>query len=409
MQSNAKKYPRIKSPPTPVPVICYHSVGLLKHPTWARNFMTRELKYFQDHLRLLSALKFRTHFLDTYYHYKKEGDVFDKKDIFITFDDGFLDNWIYVFPMLKKYNVKATIFVNPEFVDTRNPVRKTLEDYWNNKTSLEEINRWGYLSWEEMRLMEKSGLVDIQSHNLTHTKYFVSDKITGFHRPGSDCLHVIGNLYPEKKPYYIEDPSFETSIPYGYPLFEEASAIIARRVSINEDFNSEIIEGLQGIDWHSPSDCRLDKLFREIAPIYKRFQESDNLVIAKETEDQYRVRVADEIGKAKEIIERELNKPVEFCCWPFGDTNDYAHQKALELGFLATTAGKRACRQDDYQRIPRRIGLGVCKNNRLLTILKALYKIKSFQKRHPYYGVKKVYDYLVYGHDSCHKHEEIGE
>lgn len=399
----------MKSGPTPVPVIFYHSVAAKKNPAWVRNFLTLELKYFQDHLKLLTALKFRTYFLDTYYRYKKGEEVLDKKDVFITFDDGFLDNWIYVFPMLKKYNVKATIFVSPEFVDTRNAVRKNLVDYWNNGASLEEIDHWGYLSWEEMRLMEKSGLVDIQSHTLTHTKYFVSDRITGFHRPGADCVHAVGNLYPEKKPYYIEDASFETSIPYGYPLFEEASAIIARSVSINDDFNREVIEKLQGTDWQSPSDCRWDKLYQRIEPIYKRYKKGDNLVIAKETEEQYRVRVADEIGKAKEIIERELNKPVEFCCWPFGYTNDYAHQKALELGFLATSTGKQGCGEDDYRRIPRRIGLGVCKNNRLLTMFKALYKIKSFQRRHLYYQVKKVYDYMVYGHGNHRKQEETGE
>ncbi|MCU0287417.1 MAG: polysaccharide deacetylase family protein, partial [Acidobacteria bacterium] len=349
--------------------------------------------------------KFQTHFLEAYYRYKKREATPTGKDMVITFDDGFLDNWIYVFPLLKKYNVKATIFVNPEFVDTRNPVRKNLEDYWNNKAGLEEIDRWGYLSWEEMRIMEAGGLVDIQSHTLTHTKYFVSDKITGFHRPGSDCLHVIGNLYPEKKPYYIEDPSFETSIPYGYPLFEEASAMIAGKVTINEDFNHEVIERLRGIDWHSPLGCETGKLYRAIEPIYNRYRDNNNLVIAKETEAQTRARVAGEIGGAKEIIDRELNKRVEFCGWPFGDTNDYAHHKALGLGFLATTAGKREHRGDDYRVIPQRTGLGACKNNRFLTMLKALYKIKSYQGRYPYYGINKIYDYMAYGRTGSRKHE----
>ena len=393
----------MKTISTLMPIIFYHSVAPRKNPAWVRNYLTLGLKYFQDHLRLFTGLKMQSQFLDTYFHLKKDAENDEiltsqnQKNIFITLDDGFLDNWIYVFPLLKKYKVKATIFVNPEFVDTRHPVRKNLEDYWNNKAGLEEIDRWGYLSWEEMRRMEISGLVDIQSHTLTHTKYVVSERITGFHRPGADSLHVIGNLYPEKKPYYIGDPSFETSIPYGYPLFEEASAMIARKLSINEDFNQEVIESLRGTDWYSPLESEPERLYKGIKVIYDRYRESNRLVIAKETEKQYRIRVTDEIRQSKEIIEKELNKQVSFCCWPFGDTNDYARQKAMELGFLATTTGKQENQNDDLQylqEIPHRIGLGVCKNNRVLTMLKALYKIKSSQKHYPYYGVKKIYESL---------------
>ena len=78
----------------------------------------------------------------------------DQKEntLFLSFDDGYLDNWIYVFPMLKKFKYKATIFVSPEFVDPRPIVRPTLEDYWNDKKSLAEIDNWGFLSWDAREL-----------------------------------------------------------------------------------------------------------------------------------------------------------------------------------------------------------------------------------------------------------------
>ncbi|MCU0285005.1 MAG: polysaccharide deacetylase family protein [Acidobacteria bacterium] len=358
---------------TKSPIIFYHSVAPAKNPAWFRNYLTLELKYFQDHLRLWNTLKLKTAFLDTYFRMNEEQA---SKHIFITFDDGYLDNWIYVFPMLKKYKIKATIFINPEFVDTQNTVRKNLDDYWSNRAGLDDINRWGFLSWEEMFIMLASGWVDIQSHTLTHTKYFVSDKITGFHHPGSDCLHAVGNLFPEKKPYYIEDRSFENAIPYGYPLFEEGAALTAQKITINDDFNREVAAALGKIDWHSPVDRDTGKLSRQIEPIYRCYRQNDNLVIGKETIEQYQLRVEEEIGRAKEVIEKSLMKRVDFCCWPFGDTDDYCHEKAMELGYLATTTGKHEPLSNDKQKIPRRTGLSVCKNNRLLTVLKALYKIK---------------------------------
>ena len=70
-----------------------------------------------------------------------------KKPVLITFDDGYADNYTNAFPILKYYGMRATIFVIPAFVGK----------YKN------------YLTWEEMREMQDSG-ISIQSHTLNHYK-----------------------------------------------------------------------------------------------------------------------------------------------------------------------------------------------------------------------------------------------
>src|SRR5690554_3420629 len=101
----------------------------------------------------------------------------NNKQIVLTFDDGYLDNWVYAYPLLKKYKLKATIFVNPEFVDTSEKVRPTIEDVWKGKKEGGALVSLGFLNWEEIKTLDGSGVMEIQSHSMSHDFYFYSDQI----------------------------------------------------------------------------------------------------------------------------------------------------------------------------------------------------------------------------------------
>jgi len=75
----------------------------------------------------------------------KENKKIPAKTVVITFDDGSKDNYTRAFPILKKYRIPATMFV-----------------------IVDEISRpqGDRLSWEEIKIMLDSGLVDIGSHTM---------------------------------------------------------------------------------------------------------------------------------------------------------------------------------------------------------------------------------------------------
>src|SRR3989344_327294 len=124
---------RIWSKPA-IPVLLYHSISedqsrLAVSP---KNFK-RQIAYLAskgyeciDPLRLKLAL---------------EKKVLPKKKILITFDDGFRDNYLVVYPILKKYNFFATIFLATNFIGKKASFAKNLIDQKRPMLNREEIEK----------------------------------------------------------------------------------------------------------------------------------------------------------------------------------------------------------------------------------------------------------------------------
>jgi hypothetical protein len=375
-----------------IPVVYYHSVGL-KNPVWKNNFLTLELIYFEDQLRYFKRY-FNVISLSDYYEIRKGERKPVNNALVITFDDGYLDNWIWAFPLLKKYNLRATIFISPEFADNRSTVRPNLEDVWKGTAGYDDLNQWGFLSYEEMKVMQESGLIDFGSHTMTHGKHFVSDRITDFHNPGYDSLFLTGNLFPDRKPYYIGDSDFAKLVPYGYPVFDMQPAITNKLISINPQFINQCISILEDFDY---DHYDFTSAFRLVMPVYDKFRHEGELVISSENDDQYTERLRYEICGSKRVLEEKLTKEIEFLCWPFGESNETAHKIAIEAGYKATTTGSRLPVAFTPDRISGRIGLFHSKNNRFLSAVKMRYKIRGYQNKFPYAMLNKSYSLLRYG------------
>lgn len=317
-----------------IPVLYYHSIGNHPHNRhWS--FLTTPVSVFEAHLAFLTQQNYYFADLAELHQHIQGKKVLPTRSVVLTFDDGFLDNYVIAYPLARRYGARFTVFVNPDFVEPNSVVRSTLDDVWAGKLAKPDLKWWGYLSWKELSLLQNSGVVDIQSHALTHTWYPVSNKIIDFHHPGANYYWLYWNLRPERKPYWLHDYTHEL-IPFGYPVYENKKALLARiyepSVNVIESLiNYVIVHG--GTSFFEQPDWR-----QQLERVSVNTPENGGRY---ESEQEQYMRLTNELRGSKEIIEEKLGKAVFFLAWPGGGHNEALIQLAQKVGYWATTKGKQ--------------------------------------------------------------------
>lgn len=87
------------------------------------------------------------------YQYNNGEIGLPEKCIILTLDDGWQGNYINAYPIFKKYNIYATIFIITDAMDSEQ-----------------------YLTWNQVKEMYDSGLVKIYSHGKRHIDYTTVSK-----------------------------------------------------------------------------------------------------------------------------------------------------------------------------------------------------------------------------------------
>lgn len=317
-----------------VPVVMYHSVGI-PNRNWQWNSLTCPYQVFENQLKWMKNKGFHTISLQQLYDYMVKGIKLPKNPAVLTFDDGYLDNWLFAYPLLKKYGFIGTIYINPDFIDKRNIIRSNLEDIWTNDIELNEIDTNGYLSWNEMREMEKEGIIDIQSHTMSHTFYEKSNRIIDFRHPSDSYIWLTWNDNPTKKQFLqIDNMEF---VNFGKPVYEYGRAIGIRRYFPDNNLDEFIINYVQkngGKDFF-----KLKNWKKKLFDLVQEYREYNQINDRYENEVEYEKRINYELKKSKDIIEKKLKKEVKFLCWAGGSVTEKALRTALDIGYISSTVG----------------------------------------------------------------------
>lgn len=220
-----------------------------------------------------------------------------ENSVLVTFDDGYKNNYVEAFPILKKYGIKATIFLNTKYIGKN--------DF--------------YLNWDQVREMYDSGLVDFQMHTHSHAVTLRNFDVKGFYDEKS-------SPYFKRESYSIFfDDEYVESISGkkldGLPAFKTISQISMPGYKLKKNF----IEKYKKIERSEEFQQKSLKERKEF--LTKLFNEKWEEFFYEVSNDEFKKTVEFEILENKKIIQEKLGKTPDCLSYPWGhmykgDLND---------------------------------------------------------------------------------------
>ena len=132
-----------------VPILMYHYVSPLPEDADdIRIDLTVEPDLFRAHLQYLSEAGYSTISLYELHDALLTGSRLPEKPVVLTFDDGYLDHYTQVFPLLQAHGFTATFFII---------------------TGLADANHPEHLSWAQIQTMAAAGM-SIEAHSKSHSE-----------------------------------------------------------------------------------------------------------------------------------------------------------------------------------------------------------------------------------------------
>lgn len=157
-----------------IPVFMYHHVSPHKD-----DMVTVTPDIFEAQMKFLSEAGYKTLSSDELVGLTIGSHKIQEKAVAVTFDDGYLDNYLYAFPVLKKYQVKAAIFIVTNWVEKSSEFKAQgselmIEKMPNHKDAKRLIEEGkmhkAIMNWDMIKEMQESGLVEFYSHTISHRK-----------------------------------------------------------------------------------------------------------------------------------------------------------------------------------------------------------------------------------------------
>lgn len=130
--------------PVPVPILMYHKIN----PYSASSLYRLWPEDFEWQMQYLKDNGFHTVSINDVLDQFEKGKKLPDKPVVITLDDGYRDNYLYAYPILKKFGFTATFYITTDYV-------------------AEPGSEGTFMTWDEIKDLDKAGMT-IGCHTLDH-------------------------------------------------------------------------------------------------------------------------------------------------------------------------------------------------------------------------------------------------
>ena len=229
-------------------------------------------EHFEDQCRGMAEHGWRGIGLDEAEAFLLKGAPLPPRSLLITFDDGYLDNYVYAWPILRKYGHKGVVFAVTERMEAEKKCRPTLAEVWEGlpPSSLPpvdapmhdtpfgyQVRRDMFFSWEEARHMESSGVMAVAAHSARHLAVFAGPEWGPVnrhdrHQKPASALEAAGQRFhvPGTRANTFNAVDFPEV--WGLPRFKERPFLYSRAFIPSPD----LVAAVQRLVPQEPAEAR---------------------------------------------------------------------------------------------------------------------------------------------------------
>lgn len=294
-------------------VLMYHRITNLAIDPWQ---LAVSPEHFEVQLKVLYK-KYRIIGVDELLHQLKLGKI-KSKTICLTFDDGYLDNYLNAKPLLEKYNCSATFFIPPYFI-------KTQTAFW-----------WDELLTLIMFSLELPKDITILAHQKVFRRRIGEQKLDA--KKNQELKHWVWNqpYTTERCEIYMALWAFMQPLPIHViqDCLAQLAVLINHPAKLSPDEKAMTIVQLQ--------DLTVNPLFK--AGIHAMTHPA----LAYHTKSEQEK----ELLNCKADLELHLNQNIAIAAYPYGNFNDDTLQVMKEQQIAAgftTKAQTVNCGSNIYQ------------------------------------------------------------
>ncbi|MDO9239513.1 polysaccharide deacetylase family protein [Methylicorpusculum sp.] len=191
-------------------ILMYHMISEPRTTTEKRYACPPQ--QFEKHIQMLLDNNYTPISIDQVWNYYSENIPLPDKAVLISLDDGFEDNYLNAFPVFKRYNIPAIIYLASGVIG-----------HINTWMVAPAFSQRKMLSWEQIKEMSNEG-IQFGSHTVTHSQLdklsndeayqeLIDSKQSIENHLGCECSHFAYpfGLFNEHTQKLVSDAGYKTA------------------------------------------------------------------------------------------------------------------------------------------------------------------------------------------------------